>query len=67
MNVQRLRRSLLLLAIVFSACMINSRSVFKNPNIRAVDMLNLLTMGILIGVFLVNLRLYLTYKNKTQE
>jgi hypothetical protein len=64
MDTTRLRRTLVLNAVLFCVCMAGAQKTFNNPGIRGVDILVLVAMGMLLGVFLVNLRLYFLFKNK---
>lgn len=64
MDITRLRRNLILNAVLFCVCMAGAQKTFANPAIRGVDILTLMAMGMLIGVFLVNLRLYLLFRKK---
>jgi hypothetical protein len=64
MDTTQLRRTLIVIAVLFCVCMAGAQKTFSNPAIRGVDILRLTGLGMLIGVFLVNLRLYFLFKNK---
>lgn len=58
----RLRRTLILNFVLLCVCLVGAQKAFTNPSIRGVDILSLVALGMLIGIFLVNLRLYLVFK-----
>lgn len=64
MDTKRLRRNLILNAVLFCVCMAGAQKTFANPAIRGVDILTLMALGMLAGVFFVTLRLYFVYKKK---
>ena len=64
MNIKKLRSSMLVLLAVFIAALLNSRHVFVDPNVRTVDAISLISVGVVIGVFVVTAGLYFGAKNK---
>jgi len=65
MDTTRIKRSLLLSAFIVILTAGNFVRITENSNLRAVEVLTILVCGVAIGVFIVNLGLYLRHRKNT--